>query len=277
MTRPSHPQAALRAAGLADDAALDIAELALVLAASDRPQVDLGAYRAHLAILVREVAVAAGALPPGPHSAALALKSVLVDTHGYRGDHDTYDDLQNADLLRVIDRRRGLPVALAILWLHAGRGQGWSMCGLAFPGHFLIRLDAADSRLILDPFHGGRALGPDDLRTLLKQVAGPNAELSPDHYAPVGDRAILLRLQNNIKLRLIRDGDFAAALPVLERMALLAPADPGLWHETGMVHERLGGLRAAVTCFEAAHKLAQTSEARHRIATDLQAVRSRLN
>ncbi len=202
---------------------------------------------------------------------------MLVDQHGYRGDRETYDDLQNADLLRVIDRKRGLPVALAILWLHAGRAQGWSMCGLAFPGHFLIRLDAADGRTILDPFNDGRALGPDELRGLLRQVSGDSAELTPDHYAPVDDRAILLRLQNNIKLRLIRDGDFARALPVLERMILLAPRDPGLWHEQGMVQERLGSLRAAVACFQSAHELAQSDAARHRIAADLQSVRSRLN
>jgi regulator of sirC expression with transglutaminase-like and TPR domain len=272
MTFPTDLQSALRAAASAPEGAVGIAELALALAAGERPDLDLSTYRAHLATLARDVTVAAGALPP-----ASALKSVLVETHGYRGDHDTYDDLQNADLLRVIDRRRGLPVALAILWLHAGRAQGWSMCGLAFPGHFLIRLDAADGRIILDPFHDGRALGPDDLRTLLKQIQGAGAELTPDHYAPVDDRAILLRLQNNIKLRLIRDGDFVRALPVLERMVLLAPTDPGLWHEQGMVQERLGALRAAVACFEAAHKLAQSDSARHRIATDLQAVRSQLN
>ena len=277
MTFPTDPQSALRAAASAPNDALDIAEVALILAASEHPLLDLSAYRAHLATLARDVTVAAGALPSGPQSAAAALKSVLVETHGYRGDHETYDDLQNADLLRVIDRKRGLPVALAILWLHAGRAQGWSMCGLAFPGHFLIRLDAADGRIILDPFHDGRALGPDDLRTLLKQIQGAGAELTPDHYAPVDDRAILLRLQNNIKLRLIRDGDFVRALPVLERMVLLAPSDPGLWHEQGMVQERLGALRAAVACFEAAHKLAQSDSARHRIAADLQAVRGRLN
>jgi regulator of sirC expression with transglutaminase-like and TPR domain len=277
MINPADPRAALSAAGRLPDGALDIAGLALAFASLERPGTDLAAYRDHLAALARAVTLAAAALPTGPQSAAAALKSVLVDAEGYRGDTDTYDDLQNADLTRVIDRRRGLPVALSILWLHAGRAQGWSMCGLAFPGHFLIRLDAADGRVILDPFHDGRALGPDDLRTLLKQLSGPEAELAPDHYAPVGDRAILLRLQNNIKLRLIRDSAFDRALPVLERMTLLAPDDPGLWHETAMVHERLGALRAAVSCFETAHLLAQSDAARHRIAADLQAVRSRLN
>jgi len=54
-----------------------------------------------------------------------ALTQVMAEEHGYGGDRQHYDDLQNANLIRVIDRRRGLPVALGILYLHAARAQGW--------------------------------------------------------------------------------------------------------------------------------------------------------
>src|SRR6266404_4852370 len=158
----------LRGVGAAADGAIDVAEAALHLASFRRPRVALGRYREHLAALAGDVAAALGREPEAPAAALTrrieALRTALVDKNGYRGDRLTYDDLQNANLMRVIDRRRGLPVALGILYLHAARAQGWRMEGLAFPGHFLIRLEAAGERAIIDPFNGGAIRGAAELR-----------------------------------------------------------------------------------------------------------------
>src|SRR5258705_307800 len=116
---------------------------------------------------------------------AQALNEIILLKHGYSGDELTYDDLQNANLMRVVDRRKGLPVALGILYLHTARAQGWESVGLAFPGHFLVRLGEGAERLILDPFHGGRIRGAATLRGLLKAMAGAAAQLRPHHFAPV--------------------------------------------------------------------------------------------
>src|SRR5258708_36332460 len=114
--------------------------------------------------------------------------------------------------MRVIDRRKGLPVALGILYIHAARAQGWDMAGLAFPGHFLVRLQDAGTRLILDPFHGGKPREAAELRDLLKAITGNEAGLTPAHYAPVSDRDGLLRLQNNPKPRLIDSRQLGEAM-----------------------------------------------------------------
>src|SRR5882672_2907627 len=138
---------------------LPIGEAALALASFERPRVGLLRYRQHLASLARDVGRHGGA--QGDHRGDLAgrvqaLNDIVLLKYGYSGDELTYDDLQNANLMRVVDRRKGLPVALGILFLHAARAQGWESIGLAFPGHFLIRLSDGPERLILDPFHGGR-------------------------------------------------------------------------------------------------------------------------
>ena len=78
----------------------------------------------------------------GAEAKAAALTAVIAGAEGYCGDDETYDDLQNANLISVIDRRRGLPVALGIIYLQVARAQGWQATGLAFPGHFLISIDA---------------------------------------------------------------------------------------------------------------------------------------
>ena len=255
---------------------LPIGEAALALASFERPRVGLARYRQHLATIARDVgrhAGTAGGLP----ARAEALNEIILLKYGYSGDELTYDDLQNANLMRVVDRRKGLPVALGILYLHAARAQGWDAVGLAFPGHFLVRLADGAERLILDPFHGGRFCDAASLRELLKAMAGREVELLPEHYAPVADRDVLLRLQNNLKSRLLQAGRHERALRVIDTMLLLAPDLAELWHEAGLLNARLGNIRAAVHALE--ESVARTSEgaARHQAAAILQQLKAKLN
>jgi regulator of sirC expression with transglutaminase-like and TPR domain len=225
-----------------------------------------------LALLVREVAAA-----DRLDRRVAALNQVIIGKYGYDGDRLTYEDLQNANLMRVIDRRKGLPIALGILYLHAARAQGWEAHGLAFPGHFLIRLDGDGRRVILDPFNRGRTCDTPALRGLLKAATGLDAELEPAHYAPVGNRSILLRLQNNIKLRLIRDRCWARALEVVEAMLLFAPGEPQPWREASILSSRLGHLGRAVECLQTSLEHQPGDAARHATATLLQRLRKQLN
>jgi len=266
-------------AALGDDD-MDIAETALILAALERPRVALERYRLHLADLADAVGRAAARRQgdmPDIEARVGALIQVIADDLGYRGDELTYDDLQNANLMRVIDRRKGLPVALGILYIHAARAQGWQAHGLNFPAHFLIAVEIAGQRAILDPFRGQRIGGAGALRELLKSMLGKDAELSPAHSAALPNRAVLLRLQNNIKTRLVAQGRNEKALAVIERMLLFAPNQAELWREAGALHGEIGNLRAAVTAMEKFMELSRDAAARHQTAQAIQALRRRLH
>jgi regulator of sirC expression with transglutaminase-like and TPR domain len=266
----------LRRIGESPDRPLPIAEAALALAALDRPRVPLARYLHHLTLLARDTADLArrGA---GLGGRIEALNDVILGKFGYEGDTLNYDDLQNANLMRVIDRRRGLPVALGILFIHTARAQGWDVAGLAFPGHFLIRLELDGERAILDPFNAGRVLDAAALRELLKTTAGNQAELDPHHYAPVSDREVLLRLQNNIKLRQIQMQQPEKALAVVETMLLFAPGQALLWREAGLINAHLDNLRAAVDQLERFMALETADALRHKTALLLQQLKARLN
>jgi regulator of sirC expression with transglutaminase-like and TPR domain len=252
-----------------------IGEAALALAALDRPQVALARYREHLRALATDVGAAALGTDE-TEDRARALSSVIAGAYGYRGDSLSYDDLQNANLMRVIDRRKGLPVALGILYLHAGRAQGWEMTGLAFPGHFLLRLEGRGGSSILDPFHEGSIKNTAELRTLLKSVAGADRELAAADYAAAPDREVLLRLQNNIKLRLLESGRREAALAIIESMLAMAPDRAELWREQGTVNASIGNLGAAIRSLEAAMERERDSTRRFATAALLQDLKTRL-
>ncbi len=113
-----------------NDAAIDLAEAALMLAAFDRPDAPIDAYRDHLGRLVVETAEAARGADSLEEKVD-SVNAVLFERHGYQGDGETYDDMQNANLMRVIDRRKGLPVArhthlsCRAIWMLLDRPLSW--------------------------------------------------------------------------------------------------------------------------------------------------------
>ncbi len=274
MTPRLQAEEILREIGTRSDDDIDLAEGALALAALDRPGVALDRYRDHIARLADDVG---DALSGRGVTLSDALNNVVLKSHGYCGDMLTYDDIQNANLMRVIDRKKGLPVALGILYLHAARAHGFAADGINFPGHFMIRIGEDGARLIIDPFNEGIERSVVDLRELLKATAGMEAELAPEHYAAVGNRDILVRLQNNIKARHERAGRPEDALRVVEGMLMFAPDMIPLWREAGVIHARIGNLGAAIEAFQTIIERADTDAARHDAAAIVQKLKSRLN
>jgi regulator of sirC expression with transglutaminase-like and TPR domain len=226
---------------------VDLLEAALVLSTLQRDEaIDSAPLRQHVAAMADALADLVRRRGAQPER----LGEVIAEAYGYRGDSETYDDLQNADVARVLERRKGLPVALSILYLHVARGQGWDAEGLAFPGHFLIRVEIDGGRHVLDPFNEGQVVEPPALRTLLQRVLGPDASLSPEHFDPVPDRDVLLRLENNVRLRLAKREDWPGSARSLERMLAIAPDRPELLFEAGQLNARLDNKRAAIAAFE---------------------------
>jgi regulator of sirC expression with transglutaminase-like and TPR domain len=270
-------EAWIAAAGAGADEEIDLAKAALALAALDAERFSARRHAAHLDEMAAALAAAAAGVGRPLAARADAIAAVLFGRFGYVGDRDTYDDLANADLMRVIDRRRGLPIALSILYLHLARGQGWAAEGVNFPGHFLVRLVDGREGRIVDPFHGGAAVGRDDLARLVKDVLGPETRLSAEHLAPASNRDILLRLLNNAKGRLLRAGDQAKAATVLDRMLLVAPRAPALWHEAATLNAELGRLQRALACVDALAKLDRGGRLKAEIATLRRALNVRLN
>lgn len=246
------PDDILRQYGLKPDDATDdsdLLEVALALAALETPERLRTPYRRYVRGLVEETRVAAaGALTAADRAAALS--GAIGARAGFTGDRKTYDSLENANLMAVIDRKRGLPVALGILYIHVARALGWPACGLNFPAHFLVRVDGNADRAVIDPFNDGAVLTPAGMRRLLKTMAGAEAELKPAHYAPVSDRALLLRLQNNIKVRRLKAGDFPGAIDILRRMLLLAPLEPETWYDLAILEIHRGQTRAGRDALE---------------------------
>lgn len=271
----------LKSAGAGSDGSVDIALAALHLAALGRPGLLLGRYENHLRQTGEEVTARMRALRDAGggddvRTRLAALKHVIADMHGFSGEKDDYDNIENADLTRVIDKRRGLPIALAILYIDAARRQGWIAEGLNLPGHFVLRLDHKGDRIIFDPFNDCKILQAPHLREIVKTHLGPQAELSATYFEPAGNRQILLRLQNNIKLRQINGEDYSNALKTVEAMRLVDPGEYRLLFDSGVLRARTGQVDAAIRDFEAYMAGPLSDKERHDTALILQHIRNSL-
>jgi len=278
---PEEARRALDALGSLPEEEIATGEAALLLAAIDLPGVDMPAARAAMSGLARDAVAAAVADGPADGGDAEARRALLARllhrTHGFAGDDTTYDDSANANLIRVLERRRGLPVALGILWLHCAEALGWDVAGLGFPGHFLLGVGGADGRRIVDPFDGGAALAVGDLRALLARTQGPRAALAPGMLRPVGRREVLLRLQNNLKLRRLQRGDLTGGLAAAEDMLRIAPQEASLWRDAALLNQRLDRIGQALACLDRFLVLAPSGAAAAEARALGEAWRARLN
>ncbi|MBL9033474.1 MAG: transglutaminase family protein [Rhodospirillaceae bacterium] len=281
MTRAAVEEA-LRRIGEGADRDIDLAGTALLCAAHEDETIDLEICNRHLEEIETQMqrAAALDALKcddDGLDTCCDTLRYVMAEKLGYGGAEQDYDDLRNADLAQVIQRRRGLPVALSILYIHAARALAWRIEGINFPGHFLIRLHGEKRAAILDPFHGGITRSIRDLRQLLKAQSTEKSELKPEHFGALENRQVLLRLQNNIKVRRIQEGDLAGAERALQRMLWLAPGQADLWRESGILNIRLDNLLAARRALTRYLDLAETEQQRQRAARLLQELSHQLH
>jgi regulator of sirC expression with transglutaminase-like and TPR domain len=274
----SDPRAALDAIGLLPDTEIDIANAALQFARVDAPEADWRKAAAHLSDLARAAAMLAKVAPGADVGLrAEMMTRLLAGEYRYRGDSETYDDAANANLIRVVERRRGLPVALGIVWLHTARAAGWPAHGVDFPGHFLIALEGRNGKRTLDVFDSGFRLEARELRALLKRVEGDKAELRPGLMQPMSTRGVLLRLQNNILTRRAAADDLRGALTCCRDMLRIAPDHADLWRRAAVMHQRLDEVGAALACFERCLELVPRGDAATRIRTAIDDLRMRLN
>jgi regulator of sirC expression with transglutaminase-like and TPR domain len=279
---PSRLISALKEIGTRRDETINLAQTALYLAALEHPGLSLDRYETHLRRMAEEVrerhqALLNAGAEDNAETRLAALKHIVADKYDYDGDNETYDDLQNASLIRVIDRRKGMPIALGILYIQIGRSLGWPVYGLNVPGHFVCRMDYDSTRLIFDPFNKCSVLSAPDLRKFVKQSLGPHAELSSTYYEPAGNRTILLRLQNNIKLRRIESEDYEGALHVVEAMRAIDPQEYRLLLDAGVLYARTNRLQNAIESLEDYISKAPGDRDRHEAAMLLRQIRETLN
>jgi len=225
MDADTSPRERFAAAVQRDDAAIDLAEAALLIAAEAYPDLDVRRYTARLDALADAARARVTGAASDLERAHALVRSLAID-QGFAGNQRDYYDRRNSFLNDVLDRRRGIPITLALVYIEVGRRLDLPVVGVGFPGHFLAKL-AGTPEIVIDPFFG-QILDDAACSERLRQVAGAQAVFDRRLLRSAGTKEILVRMLRNLKQVHLQARELALALACSERILIV---EPGLVHE----------------------------------------------
>jgi len=191
-----------------------------------------------------------------------AFNEYLYDEQGFSGNVRKYDDTRNSFLNEVLDRRTGIPISLAVVYLEVARRAGIRVSGVNFPGHFLLRAAAEPAAeadqgspgepfRIIDPFHGGARLSERDCRELLRQHVGDNAAFDERLLQPATRHDIIVRMLVNLKRLYVRMRSYPQARFVSDLLLTIDPSAFTELRDRGLLAYHLEDFSAALRDLEA--------------------------
>jgi regulator of sirC expression with transglutaminase-like and TPR domain len=225
-----------------------LAEACLLVAQDEYPGLDVGACIDRIEAIAATVRgrLAADATP---EQKVAAVNRHLFAELGFRGNAEAYYDPRNSYLNQVLERRVGIPISLSVVYLEVARRVGFAAQGIAFPGHFLVKVRLSRGTLVLDPFGGGTPQSEADLRERLEQALprrrGAAREELDAYLDPATAREIVARVLRNLKSIYLQRGALESALAVMQRMLLVVPESAEELRDRGLLYARLECFRPA--------------------------------
>jgi len=170
---------------------------------------------------------------------ARLLARVLAEELGFAGDEDDYYDPRNVLLGPLLERHKGMPILLSVLWMEVGRRAGIPVAGIGLPGHFIVRVGPPPGTLA-DPFAGGVPLTVDDCRRKVKALAGGRVPWRADYLRQMETPALLERVLRNLSGCRGRTGDEAGRFRAVTFLSALRPDEPENLLSRAELAEELG-------------------------------------
>ena len=237
----------------------DLATAALFIARLEYPQLDASRYLDQLDQMGSAALDRLG--PPSsevdPLERVEALNTYLYYEQGFAGNEIRYDDPRDSFLNEVLDRRSGIPITLALVYIEVARRAGVPVDGVNFPGHFLLRLrrltDTTSNQtdLIVDPLHGGAILSETDCRRLLRDHVGDEAAFDPRLLMRATKQQILVRMLVNLKRIYVGMRSFPQGRAITELLLALSPSALTELRDRGLLAYHMNDFACALRDLEA--------------------------
>ena len=246
----------------------NLAPAALVIARIEFPRLDplpyLGQLDALGAAAARGVERAVAASGDTSTAARVAaLNELLFEEMQFSGSND-YEDPRHSCLNEVLDRRTGIPITLAVVYMEVARRAGIHIDGVNFPGHFLVRCPdmnaAIGSDLIIDPFHGGALLSEHKCRALLQKHVGSKVAFNKALVAPATRTDIVVRMLLNLKLLYVHMRSFPQARVITEMLLALNPSAVSELRDRGLLAYHLNDVTGALRDLQTYLKLSSVRD-----------------
>lgn len=274
---------ALEALIAGEDAAIDLAQAALLVASIEYPDLAMAHYMAQLDALARRVRDALTLPDPitmpqlpsdlDPLIVIETLNRVLFDEEQFHGNLTDYHNPNNSFLNKVLDDHTGIPITLSLLYIEVGKRVGILFDGIGLPYHFVVRHRLSDGFIYIDPFDSGQFLTEQDCYDIVRRIAKNKPKPHPQWFAPVTHRQFLARILNNLKQNYIEAEAYERALIICDFVLLLAPKSAPELRDRGILHLQLKHYSRALRDLTAYLDLAPKARDRYEIQNHVKNIR----
>lgn len=237
------------AALLRDEEQIDLLEAAMLIAAEEHPNLDVEHELQRVRLIASEGARRVYDIA-NPFARLDGIRTYLFDELGFSGNSDNYNESANCYLNEVMNRRKGIPLTLSILFIEVARAAGFTAVGVSLPGHFIVRTQWKDRDILVDPYHGGAVISEEDCRELVGRTTGRPSLFKRPLLEGCDERQMLSRLLLNLKHIHLEQQDYGRALDAVDRLLLLSPTDAGEIRDRGLLKAHLGRPGAAIADLE---------------------------
>jgi regulator of sirC expression with transglutaminase-like and TPR domain len=233
-----------------EDERLDLLRAALTFARVEDPDLDIEHYVHRVDELAARVAEKLQD-PDDPPQIIAALNAVLFQEEMFLGNTVDYYSPRNSFLHDVLDRRLGIPITLALVYMEVARRVRFQLFGVGMPGHFLLKHYDVDGRAILiDAFERGSIITEEDCRQKLDSIYSGQLALQPEFLLPVTRRQMLTRMLNNLRSIYLSQRDFRRAVQIVDLILVIYPRSPEDMKQRAVLRYNLDDYRGALSDFD---------------------------
>ena len=239
-----------------DNNELELARGALLIAQSEYPELDIEVSIRQLDEIADVVRARIQETMP-PEQRVATLNQYLFKEIGFTGNSDNYYALGNNFLNVVLEKKTGIPITLAVVYIEVGRRAGLPLVGINFPSHFLVKYRLEHLEIFLDVFEGGRCLTDDMLQAKLEANFEEPVHLDPTMLAEATDKEILARILRNLTRTYTLLEQYDKAVTASERITWLLPNAIGDYRMLGYLYYKTHAYSQSIAAFETYLRLAE--------------------
>jgi regulator of sirC expression with transglutaminase-like and TPR domain len=266
-----------------NDASIDLAQAALLIASIEYPDLDMTHYINQLDTLARRVRTLlklseeVTSEPLDPLSTLHAINQVLFTEEHFHGNRADYMNPENSFLNRVLEEYTGIPITLSLLYIEVARRTGLQIEGIGLPYHFMVRCSLPDHLIYIDPFEEGTFLSEQECNERIHSMIGQStvgkSKLHAHWFTPVSSRHLLYRMLNNLKQIYLRNDDYVRGLIMSNLMVILKPRLATERRDRGLIHLQLKHYARALHDLMAYLELAPKAKDRYEILSQVKSIR----
>lgn len=227
-----------------NDKHIDLAKAALYIAQEEYSNLDIEEYLNALNTMSSELEERLSQ-EKYPLKIIQSINQYLYNDLGFQGNKQDYYDPKNSFLNDVIERRTGIPITLALVYIEIARRINFPMIGIGMPGHFLIRPDIPEIGIFVDAFNNGEIMFSQDCQERISQIYQQNVTLQPEFLAPVTKKQFLARMLSNLKYIYLKKQQLEKAIAAVERILLLFPNAALELRDRGLLCYQIGRFNQA--------------------------------